>query len=168
MQKVDAIDLARSGGQLQGELPLSGMRRLTEGQPGQRDAVASWHLQGTSDILGRHFLALDVEAAPWVVCQRCLRPFAYPLSAHGRFVLTTDDASLEADEADDDAPEPLQATTRLDVAALVEDELILALPYAPRHQVCPAEDGEAAPSARRESPFAALAGWKPGGGGQDV
>ena len=161
MQKVDAIDLARSGGQLQGELPLSGMRRLVEGQPEQQLAVASWCLEGSTDVLGRHFLMLEVQASPWVVCQRCLKPFAHPLATNSRFVLTSDPLELEADESDDDAPEPLLATSRLDVSALIEDELILALPYAPRHPVCPTDDGQGEAQVRRESPFAVLAGWKP-------
>ena len=43
----------------------------------------------------------------------------------------------------------------LDVLALVEDEILLALPIAPRHQVCDAPQPEGGTS--KESPFAALA-----------
>ena len=44
------------------------------------------------------------------------------------------------------------------VAALVEDELILAVPYAPRHEDCEAAGSEAQGVAARASPFAGLKG----------
>ena len=54
----------------------------------------------------------------------------------------------------------------LDLQSLVEDELLLALPLVPRHEVCPEplplEPEPAAPAAAH--PFAALAALKRGPG----
>ena len=52
----------------------------------------------------------------------------------------------------------------MDATGLVEDELILALPFAPMHEVCPGGGADAAtddaPDTGRPSPFAALARLK--------
>ena len=71
---------------------------------------------------------------------------------------------------DDDAEEEVLALSRdFDLLELVEDELLMDLPVAPMHDVCPEpvkmsaadEDFEAAEAAR-ENPFAVLGRLKPG------
>jgi hypothetical protein len=53
-----------------------------------------------------------------------------------------------------------------DALALVEDELIMALPFVPRHEICPeavvmaVSDPEVDAAQERPHPFAALAGLK--------
>jgi uncharacterized protein len=60
---------------------------------------------------------------------------------------------------DDDEVDAIEAEPRLDVLALIEEELLLGLPFAPRHP-----DGECAPATnglqQKASPFAVLAGLK--------
>ena len=67
-------------------------------------------------------------------------------------------ADLSQDELDDDTRDFLPVVRELDVVELVEDEILLTLPVAPRHERCglpgSADVGE------RENPFAALAGLK--------
>ena len=72
-------------------------------------------------------------------------------------------AALDAENEDD----VLALTPTLDLQALVEDELLLALPLVPRHEVCPeplpralVEDDPAREAA--DHPFAALAALKQG------
>jgi uncharacterized protein len=93
-------------------------------------------------------------------CERCLAPMTQPLGVERRYAFVEgEDEAAEAD-ADNDEEDVLALTRRLDLRALVEDELILALPLVPRHELCPkplpmpvvAEAPEPAPS-----PFAALA-----------
>jgi uncharacterized protein len=55
-----------------------------------------------------------------------------------------------------DAPDRVVATKEMDLRVLVEDELILALPYAPRHEGCAAHIESNDRAAR--SPFAGLRG----------
>ncbi len=66
---------------------------------------------------------------------------------------------LDEAEEDDDEMDAIEAETRLDVLALIEEELLLGLPFAPRHT-----EGECAPAAndlqQKASPFAVLAGLK--------
>jgi uncharacterized protein len=72
-------------------------------------------------------------------------------------------AALDEDSEDD----VLALTPSFDLHVLVEDELLLALPIVPRHDVCPVpvplvfeDDGSAAEPA--DHPFAALAALKGG------
>ena len=72
-------------------------------------------------------------------------------------------AALDAETEDD----VLALTPTLDLLALVEDELLLALPLVPRHEVCLqplpralVDDDPAVASA--DNPFAALAALKQG------
>jgi uncharacterized protein len=62
------------------------------------------------------------------------------------------------EELEDDGTDAIEASRELAVLALVEDEVLLALPVAPRHEVCalPA----AVETQSRPSPFAVLAKLK--------
>lgn len=167
---IDTLSFARSAQVLDGQLPAAACERLCQGLPAQQPGVFQWRIVGRTDA-GRSSAArawLDVQAhgCVRVVCQRCLAPFDLPLDVSNTLALVRDTAQLEAmdaQEAEGQGPETeyMVADPHLDVLALIEDELILALPYAPRHETCPGTDGaDAAPedgSSQRPSPFAALA-----------
>ena len=68
------------------------------------------------------------------------------------------DADLSQDELEDDSRDFLPLEKELDVEALVEDEILLSLPVAPRHEQCVVPGAAAA--GERINPFAALAGFK--------
>ena len=75
--------------------------------------------------------------------------------------------AAQAARLDEEGDEDVLALTRaLDLPALVEDELILALPLVPRHEVCPqdvpleAVDEGFEAAGERPNPFAALAALK--------
>jgi uncharacterized protein len=108
-------------------------------------------------------LSLAADAALSMQCQRCLQAVEVPLRVDRRlFFVDGEDAAAALDaESEDDV---LALTPALDLRALVEEELLLALPLIPRHEVCPeplvpAAD-LAAEAAAEEHPFAALAALK--------
>jgi uncharacterized protein len=80
-----------------------------------------------------------------------------------RFVPGEDQAEALDAESEDDV---LALTRALDLRTLVEDELLLALPIVPRHDVCPdaaLASAHAAPAPTpAENPFAALVALKSG------
>ena len=111
------------------------------------------------------WLHLHAQASLALVCQRCLGPVETPLMAQRSFLFVAGEetaAQLDADSEDD----VLALTRSLDLQELVEDELLLALPLVPRHELCPQplpmEHGDA-PDEERPNPFAALAALKRGG-----
>jgi uncharacterized protein len=68
----------------------------------------------------------------------------------------------EPDEDDLDAPEQIVGSPKFDLCELLEDELILEVPYVPRHDQCPetaeldAQADEIASRQEPPSPFAVL------------
>jgi uncharacterized protein len=66
-------------------------------------------------------------------CQRCLDPIRVPIAIDAELQLA--ESAREIAEADDEIDRVL-ASRRMDIPGLVEDEVILALPMAPRHEEC--------------------------------
>jgi uncharacterized protein len=71
-------------------------------------------------------------------------------------------AAMDADSEDD----VLAIEPDFDLLHLLEDEMLLALPLVPRHELCPEPLPlpPDAPDAPRESPFAVLSKLKPQAG----
>lgn len=154
---INSLSFAREGRSLQGELPLSGLERLQDVLADVSGTVR-YSLQGRVSRQGKPQLLLDVEGLAPVVCQRCLGLYAYPLLIASTLELIADEAEISQDELEDDSRDFLVAQKEMDVAALIEDEIILALPSAPRHEEC--ELPGSSERGTKVSPFAALSALK--------
>ncbi|CAM4148668.1 YceD family protein [Pseudomonas sp. S 311-6] len=174
---VDIFAFVRTRRQTRGEQPLARFTRLVSDLPEQPQGEAGmvrWQAEGVAGRHGESLLRLRAQAQPVVMCQRCLVPFVWPVDVDTLLQPVADEARLEGDaESDDsgddgeeDEPEKILGSSRFDLLEQVEDELILSIPYAPRHDVCPdasaagAGDEQEAPAAKRPSPFAVLAKLK--------
>ncbi|MEO6361959.1 MAG: DUF177 domain-containing protein [Caldimonas sp.] len=174
-RRLDVAALAEAGGEMAGEWPQRGFARLaTSTVAGAPDAPVHWQVVGERALLAGAGVqaALRIAATTEITleCQRCLQPLLLAQHVERRiFFVAGEDAAAALDaECDDDV---LALTPALDLHALVEDELLLALPVVPRHEVCalPVPAATAATSAAgapdrddREHPFAALAALKRG------
>ncbi|MEO5881097.1 MAG: YceD family protein [Caldimonas sp.] len=168
--RLDVAAFAAGRGAIGGSWPLRSLRRLAESTvplaDGGEEAV-QWQAEGTlAPLLGAGLQpALRIVAAAGVglECQRCLQRMVVPLSLDQRlFFVPGEDAAAGLDaESDDDV---LALEPALDLRSLIEDELLLALPLVPRHELCPeplpVEPEPEAPAS--EHPFAALAALKRG------
>jgi uncharacterized protein len=82
------------------------------------------------------WLHLQAQATLPLTCQRCLGPAQTPLVVDRWFRFVATEAQAEAE--DDDAEEDLLALEpRPDLMAVLEDELLMALPVVPMHEACP-------------------------------
>ena len=88
-------------------------------------------------------------------CQRCLGDVDFPLLLDAHLEFAASEAEILA--ADDDV-DRVVAGRDMNVAALVEEEVILALPMVPKHERCQAAAGAEAGTA--PSAFQALAALK--------
>jgi uncharacterized protein len=156
-------------GSLDGTLGAAELQRLTADASLPADGHVRWSGRGearrANAAMPETWLHLQAQAEVVLTCQRCLQPLVHRLAVDRalRFVATEEEAERLDEEGDDDV---LAVPSRgLDLPTLVEDELILALPLVPRHEVCPqplpgsaeavtVEAGDAAPATRR--PFEAL------------
>ncbi|MBY0436608.1 MAG: DUF177 domain-containing protein, partial [Burkholderiales bacterium] len=77
--------------------------------------------------------ALELKIEGWLMvrCLRCLGPMRWPVQIENRVRLARNDADL--DVADEEGVDAIPASQELNVAELVEDELLLQWPIAPRH-----------------------------------
>lgn len=155
---LDAVGLARSGTQVEREFPVTLFARLLDrlAEPsGQVKATAVFRQAGEWPAM-----RLAVTAVVVMTCQRCLGPVRRTLTSEAELVF--------ADEGTPGLPEGSETVSgdphRLDFAALVEDELLLALPIIPQHdagEACalPAGEGDdpdTADTAEMRRPFAGL------------
>ncbi|HYT96908.1 MAG TPA: YceD family protein [Casimicrobiaceae bacterium] len=139
-RRFDAFRLARERGSLAGSVDATTLPRLADRVIGTR-APIDWRIEGTVDAMGRLALAVLLEGSVTLECQRCLGPLELTISQRTQLLLAHDEAETARLDAESDA-EVLLAATTLDPQTLIEDELVLALPYVARHP-----DGSCAPPA---------------------
>jgi uncharacterized protein len=82
------------------------------------------------------WLVLSAEVELPQTCQRCLGPVDVPVVVERefRFVATEEQAELEDEDSEEDV---LVLSRDFNLLELVEDELLMALPVVPKHEVCP-------------------------------
>lgn len=152
---------------------LHRLRGLLAADDGEIHAVIRCKL----DEEGRTVLSVAVNATVSVRCQRCLEVFQRPLDAKSQLaVVSTDEQAAELPEG----LEPLLAVRDIDLWAMVEDELVLAIPVYSYHdnETCieqlagaefsqagrqgnaPTQHVEKAENAETEGPFNILAQLK--------
>jgi uncharacterized protein len=149
----DPLDFSRRGESLNGEVPLAAFGRLKD-ELADSAGTARFVVRGES-IEKDCFLVLSVEADPVLQCQRCLKAITWPLDLEARFLLVPPGREMPDEGLEEDDFDPLFAERDLDVLALVEDELLLGLPIAPRHEKCETPNPRGTDDSA--SPFAALA-----------
>jgi len=152
---IDRFEFAAAGATQQGVWPLGDFPRLRDVLVSDAGQVA-YTLQGVRDERGRPALRVGVRGTLQLRCQRCLEAMPFEVKSDETLVLAATLEEIHAEPADAHAPDRVVAGKEMPVRDLIEDELILALPYAPRHDGCTprATTGED----QRVSPFAGLRG----------
>ena len=127
----DAFRLVREHGSLRGHFDAAASDRLYDWlAPGE--APVKWSITGTTDDAGRPAIAIELNGSVPLECQRCLTTMTWPVQQRTITLLATSEA--EGDVLDEGSEaEVLVASAPLDALTLVEDELLLSLPYAPVH-----------------------------------
>jgi uncharacterized protein len=143
-------DLPRLAAEAQGVSPIDAVQWQVTGelrpQAGAEDQV---------------WLHLTAQASVPLTCQRCLTLVATPVDVDQwyRFVASEEIAMAEDDEAEEDL---LVMAPQFDLMALLEDELLMALPLVPMHETCPvtpvfsAGDPAVEAAEAKPNPFAVL------------
>lgn len=140
---VDSLEFARTAQTLRGSLPVAEFARLQD-DLWDGSGLVEFVLHGGKDVRQRPSLRLQVEGELQLRCQRCLGPLRFHLKLDRTLLVVP--AADEADEDSEEDCESIEPDPRLDVAGLVEDEVILSIPFSPRHPdgECRAESGSAA------------------------
>ena len=128
---IDGLQFARAALERRGVVGMEQLPRL--GQLRCSTEGLEYHLRGGRAGDGRPCLRLSVMGSVRLLCQRCLDPIQVPIAIDAELQLA--ESAREISEADDEIDRVL-ASRRMDIAQLVEDEVLLALPMAPRHAAC--------------------------------
>jgi uncharacterized protein len=165
--RFDALKLAADSASLAGEVEVRRMPRLADrvrADAGGGEARIRWNIAGGKDAKGHPLLTLELDGEVQLTCQRCLGPLAMPIDQRTVLLVARDESELVRLDAEE--PEVVLATAPLDALQLVEDEMLLSLPFSPRHvdgacatTIAPENVGSKGP--RGPDPaFAQLAGMK--------
>lgn len=167
---------AQQGEVLVETTPLHDLHRLAQEENRthevQAESVVKWRALGElrertgaeADV----WLRLEANTSIALTCQRCMQAVLMPLEVDQwyRFVATEDIAMAEDDASEEDL---LVIEPQFDLLALLEDELLMALPLVPMHEQCPQSISPASSSLREKdegeptekpNPFAVLAQLK--------
>lgn len=138
---------------------------------GQPDVIVHWEAQGEERVgasgAATSWVHVNAEVLLPMVCQRCLASVDVPLEVNRWFRFVADEATaeIEDEEADEDV---LVISREFDLRALIEDELLMAIPVTPRHDVCPEpislsvkDEGFDLAEEARPNPFAVLGALRP-------
>jgi uncharacterized protein len=166
-QSVQPERLAETGTVLRGSVALKGMTRLA-GYLHDDRGDAEVELAFGIDEQGIRYAAGRVRAELQLLCQRCLQPLTLPIDVRTRLAFVHPE---EAERLPDTYDPLVYDEPSLEVARIVEDELMLALPIVPMHasDACvakfavgatrpPRAEGESKDARQdRRRPFAGLA-----------
>ena len=131
--RLDAFRLALEHGVVEGSVDAHQLPRIDD-LLAEGPATVAWRIEGTADASGRPALSIALDGSVPVTCQRCLDDFEWPIDQRTELLLARDERELAVLDADSTS-EVVLAGTPMEPLTLVEDELVLALPFAPLHPV---------------------------------
>ena len=172
-RRLDVRQFAQQGGVLAGDETIGAFPRLKAESEGRGDDMpVRWSARGEIRNAGHVqpdvWVHVEADTALPMICQRCLGNVDVKVAVDRWFRFVADEATAAAE--DDESEEDVLAESRsFDLLELVEDELLMDLPVAPRHVICPVLPNFSAGEAefedaqgKRENPFQVLAKLKPG------
>ena len=161
---IDSLDFAGNGRQTSGEVPVTEMPRLLDALEDPH-GIMEYTVCGVVDRQGNRLLDVSVTGSCQLRCQRCLGAMEHAVRIDTRLLLR-DQASLDALDGDvaggeEEEPDSILASAHLDVLDLLEEEILLSLPIAPRHEFGVCQATEVGNGHEEEKhPFAVLSALK--------
>jgi uncharacterized protein len=160
---IEPGKFARSRNRLAGAMQVASLPRVAD-LLFDSGGTVRYAVSGFVNARGYSALRVELDAELSLRCQRCLGRLLQPVHTERDIVLVpgADEFSQREDEAESE--DVIPDVPRLDLAPLLEEEMLLALPLAVRHEEgeCRSEPTSDAhsPDPGASSPFAALAKLK--------
>ena len=160
---IDPLLFAERRSALSGALPIAVFERLSDSvidPDGNVDVEIEFGKQGKRIVISGH-----IKGTLQLECQSCLQAMAWPLDSDFKLAVVS---SLQEDKQLEDYEPLLMDGETISLNALIEDEILLALPDYPRHQYDCIERNRSEDSAynatdsqiKAENPFSVLAKLK--------
>jgi uncharacterized protein len=164
-QTINCFDFALKSLEIYGKIEIFDLKRVVP-LLAATDGVVSYRLVGSRDVLGCLRIDLTVNAVVDLECQRCLSPYEYKVESLVHFRVFANESELPVEDDEENASEYLVGSEQVSVIGLVEDEMLLSLPYAPAHDEggCEVEAALLASEKYKEkehkpNPFSVLKDW---------
>lgn len=78
-------------------------------------------------------MEIGLQGRMHLSCQRCLQPLLFELAQKKRFVFVKTEEEADEFPLDNEDEEAMVASHSFDLLEAIEDEVLLAIPYAPKH-----------------------------------
>lgn len=154
---IDIFEFCRQKQRRDGEFAVADLARLSE-ECADRSGTLHWSLVGEIGNLDHAQCRLSVSGPVHLMCQRCLTPFEFAIASKSLLVLANSDE--EADEIDemldDESIDVVVGSKKFNIVELIEDEALLALPLAHKHEACPDLSFLDQLTSEKAMPFSAL------------
>ena len=161
---VDPRKLADRGATLEGEVSLASLLRLCDPLADNSGSIRAKFSFGR-DVQKAVVIRSQIDVEVKMVCQRCLELVVLPIHSECEYAVVKEGTAIELQPKGYDVLE--MGEEPLDLLALVEDELLLALPIVPTHNTnfCQQPAGLDEPESSedevtRSNPFSVLAQLK--------
>jgi uncharacterized protein len=155
---IDGFEFCRLKENRTGRFAVSDLPRLAE-ETADRSGDIEWNAEGSVLASGHPRIKLSVSGTIGLICQRCLTPYGFRLDSGSTIVLARSEEGVDELESflDDDSIDVIAGDTPINLAELIEDEILLTLPVSPKHEQCPSTQAlDKLKNAAKPSPFAVL------------
>jgi len=141
---INLHDFCARGEQREGVFGAADLPRVLEEASGLgeiRWAIAGGAVKRSESVdhVGRPSLHLTISGRLAVPCVRCLTPLDIDLDIRQGFIVFPSEAQADEALVEDEAFDAIADSTDFDLAALIEDEILMAIPPRAAHETCSAQ-----------------------------
>lgn len=135
---IDVFAFCKKDEHIEGVLPVVDLPRLA-GETFDKAGDVKWSISGYVNELGYPALTLSVSGKVNLICQRCLTGLPFDVQSESVIILAENEEAADKLDAllEDDDVDVIVGSASFDIKYLIEDEVLLALPLAPKHAECP-------------------------------
>ncbi len=156
---IDNVEFARKALEIYDTIAVSQFSRLHD-ELASSGGMLDFRIAGGIDGSGWPRLQLYVQGSLQLSCQRCLEPFEFELDIASNFLIVPDESAMPPSEDESDDEDYLVAQARMPLIDFIEDEVLLALPLAPKHMISQCGASSKLDELKKPSPFAVLQALK--------
>jgi uncharacterized protein len=138
---INTNEFARMGEVLSGEISGEELERADDLLFDHQASIA-WSLKGQQNKRAdggyESYMTLGLNGIAKMICLRCLEIVEIPINLERQFRIAKDEAHATKLDAEDELVDAIVGSVQFEVLDLVEDEIIMALPFSPKHDSCSA------------------------------
>ncbi|HQZ44900.1 MAG TPA: YceD family protein [Usitatibacteraceae bacterium] len=158
-QRIDPHNVTPKGTSFEGVFRPGELENLSE-ELASPNGELRYRVSASLDNARRCVVSCIIEGFVFLVCQTTFEAFRHEISIDDRLVLVGSEEDLPPIEAEGDGEDFVVAGSPIEVRALVEEAVILALPMVPRKPGAVTDGKQGRVEAGKPMPFEALARLK--------